>query len=750
MMSEDLRLVIFAGRVRARDGAGVGGTNVEIVDRETDSVLGSGLTAADGGYRVAVATRRGDLEGRRPWSVRATDATGEVLAERGAAEESMGAVVTDLQVPRARLKRFEAVALPHEQVHGPIVDPQALQTIDAAIGGFAGPGNRRHDRYRNAARCAVPPIARFESLLADAWGVLQGRPGAGHTLRRDLNLLAQLPRERDLPSLQPRLPREALPFQSLAALAMGGHPLLGSLPSRHSCAVPTGRLLPVIAAALRVARDAEDARRLLAGVEGGMCGTRLFEALLGLATESLGSGDFSRLRAELDMIAAACGVDDRPVPEAPGMPWPPECPPPVEVDVPEVCETELFLCSMELTKELARLHLQFSIPRYWVNSVTPSTACPGDTVVLQGSGFGTVPGQICFPHRAGGQNGCVDPVPGTWTDTRIEAVAPDEAGSGLVSLRILDGVPRSCNGYLELYAQGVGAPFAGGAPCVSSLTLDGRTSGIVAPGARFTVAWTASPAGNTAIRLRVKDAASSLSFDQPGLPAAGSVSLTAPSLPYPNALFVNAVATNACGADAREIRLSIEVLPRLMIDGIEVTQGIQTFWRTGVAANSLATIATKDTIVRVYVSSDRGGFNGDLTPDVTGALEVVGLLPVLTPINGTSPSQTRGNPFITARPRGAITRGNTDHTLNFRIPASLANGTQTLKAHVVWRGPSGATTVATQTISWTWETKRALPVRFVLVGDNRPATTGTGTVPTEDDGLPPGGRTLGLCGHRGR
>src|SRR4029450_7761298 len=130
------------------------------------------------------------------------------------------------------------------------------------------------------------------------------------------------------------------------------------------------------------------------------------------------------------------------------------------------------------------------------------------------------------------------------------------------------------------------------------------------------------------------------------------------------------VATNRCGQVTARVKIRLRKWPKLAIEGLEVTQGIQVFWRPGVAWNSLATVAGKDTIVRVYVSVAMGGFMGDQLPQGTGTLNVGG--PVRYPMNGTAPTGGAANPFITAKAKASINRTQTNDTLNFRIPAALA------------------------------------------------------------------------------
>jgi hypothetical protein len=188
------------------------------------------------------------------------------------------------------------------------------------------------------------------------------------------------------------------------------------------------------------------------------------------------------------------------------------------------------------------------------------------------------------------------------------------------------------------------------------------------------------------------------------------------------------VARNACGSVTTQVTVHLRDIPALSID-MEVTQGIQVFWRPGADWNSLATIAGKDTIVRVYVSADRGGFLNDEVADVTGTLDVDGTQ--LLPINGITPTSMSGTPFIMARRRDLIDRSITDHTLNFRIPAALASGTRKLKVRVIAPAVGPVTPTASQDLSWTWRDENALRVRYVRVSDDR--SGGTGSTPSDDE-----------------
>ncbi|HBY99464.1 MAG TPA: hypothetical protein DEP84_36925, partial [Chloroflexi bacterium] len=114
------------------------------------------------------------------------------------------------------------------------------------------------------------------------------------------------------------------------------------------------------------------------------------------------------------------------------------------------------------------------------------------------------------------------------------------------------------------------------------------------------------------------------------------------------------------------------------IAGVEQTQAIQ-FFRPGLSPcldrpgtsgrcpdNDIALVAGKATVLRVYPDTCQG--TEGTVNRVSGLLEIrpagTAAWESLTPINGP----------ITARRSAAIDRGQTDHTLNFRIPANRCRG----------------------------------------------------------------------------
>ncbi|WP_289355607.1 hypothetical protein [Paenibacillus sp. S-12] len=120
------------------------------------------------------------------------------------------------------------------------------------------------------------------------------------------------------------------------------------------------------------------------------------------------------------------------------------------------------------------------------------------------------------------------------------------------------------------------------------------------------------------------------------------------------------------------INLMVDVLPpagdgpSLSVIGLEVTQAIQHFASALGPDNSVPLVANKVTLVRAYL--DSGLAAGGTIDNVTGTLTISGA--TYRTIQSIVP--------MTAKPASAINRANFSDTLNFIIPAEIANGTLNL------------------------------------------------------------------------
>jgi len=178
----------------------------------------------------------------------------------------------------------------------------------------------------------------------------------------------------------------------------------------------------------------------------------------------------------------------------------------------------------------------------------------------------------------------------------------------------------------------------------------------------------------------------------------------------------------------KDLDLGYVRYPRLVIQGIEVTQAIQ-YYRSDqhltdpadrAADNAVRLISGKTAWVRVYVRA--GIFTGDV-PNVTGTLEisrrVLGFY--YTPVTTLNP-QPPGTVTARRTPAYSVERGTLGYTLNFVIPAAQMCGHLRLRAVV--NSPSGYSDDHTTYIDVTLE--QTLRLRGIFVGYNGPASSAAG------------------------
>ena len=145
-------------------------------------------------------------------------------------------------------------------------------------------------------------------------------------------------------------------------------------------------------------------------------------------------------------------------------------------------------------------------------------------------------------------------------------------------------------------------------------------------------------------------------------------------------------ATNECGTAEAIVRIVGSKRPRLAIQRIEVTQGIQTL------DADVKLVAGKPTVVRTYITHALDGFGDNTVPLVKGSMSVYsnGIYKgSFYPVNGVLPAPPDPpapdiNAAITVRDLGDPPPPGLapNDTLNFVIPASLGNGTLDLRVSV--------------------------------------------------------------------
>ena len=383
-------------------------------------------------------------------------------------------------------------------------------------------------------------------------------------------------------------------------------------------------------------------------------------------------------------------------------------------------------------------HLTPLVTPYVINAIAPARQCPGQTVTITGSGFGSQPEKVLF--AVAGPGGTAEAQVNTWSDGQIEVVVPANAICGDVRLVIPAGTATACGGRsIDVYKPASGSPhFDGGITHISRFTGNGASANLrVDPKATINFAWNVCPS-TASVKLTVTEQFSgTVVASHAGLAANGSVSVVLKDYGLRKTLDCVLEASGPCPPSPVTQRLEVLVLPKpnVKIEGIEVTQGIQRFWRQNITENSVSTVAGKDTIVRVYVSADMGGFQNNGVPGIIGVLSVGAT--DLYPINGITPTTpTGGLPFHVARHKNDIDRDNINHTLNFRIPAALCSGTKNLFCYLIVPGPGGTVDQTLgKSLTWTWDAETPLKVRWVGIRDERDPATITPTTPTHAQAL---------------
>ena len=374
----------------SRSGPGVPGLRVEL------------RVASAGGLRVA-GTAVSDREGRftLPAPDRGAarvelayiDRTGAVIHVDPLSTRARGALESRSIVPRAALAEHEGSPILLEPLDGPLVDTDAMLTVlSQVLEGISPAGSPLHDRLMLGAKCPLPPLALTTHLYGDAFGVLEGDLEA---TRRFLDTLDALP----------PMPVDAAAGRPAPCGGTRGPGEAGPLPARGAPDAPLiapERALPIIAAAAYLERTGLFGTDLTRRAMVPLCHIERFGRLFTLGLQAAHEPRaLQRLQGVLEL----------------GFPFP-ECPQPTIPDFPPLVECEPHLPCLENALEA------FEGARgYVISSVSPATACPGDTIVITGAGFGTTPGRVRF--------GGVTTTATSWSDTSITVVVPAGAGNPL-------------------------------------------------------------------------------------------------------------------------------------------------------------------------------------------------------------------------------------------------------------------------------------------------------------------------------
>lgn len=377
-----------------------------------------------------------------------------------------------------------------------------------------------------------------------------------------------------------------------------------------------------------------------------------------------------------------------------------------------------------------------------IASVSPATACYGDEVTINGSGFGP------------SQPADVDVIIGTvvvpvvsWsaTGTKIVIKVPLGTASGCVAFRnrtleALRAEAFAANGEaIASIAEGLACLGQHGfwpkapplkpstAPCTAANFLSigppvvsfSASSAQVTPGTQVFLSWSVQ----NATTFRVRRTSPAGPFIDVTNPPGTSASLGGFAGTQDTNATYELTATNSCGTTTRTVTVRLRQPPTLAILGVEVVQSVQRFaFGNPAQQNTVRLAARKRTMVRVYVDSgiSNGFDNGagpNLQPNVTGRVNV---FPPGASAGTTAVLRTAGG-TISARPQATINRDRLDHSLNFELPSNLIEGAVRLEVRVWVTGHENE--VGTGWNPWdtpltvNFQPRRAQPVVRIFVRD---------------------------------
>jgi len=676
-------LLLVSGRVTRTDtGAGVHGLRVEAWSTccRDPQCLGGDPTTADGAYRVHIGSKDccDTCRGSREVCVKVRDRDGRLIHDNcseGCTCPQETPAVIDVALPPEALWWHLSRPLSWQSPSSSLIGDNVLAEITEAILTLLPA------ECADAIACAVPPLQRFEGVLADAWATVQGDLaaagryrdviealcgsrcdcGAVQTFEATLQTVLDEEWSRPAPTGCPE-PDDPAPEPTDAP----GHCDCGpdhapGCPCRPAV-VARDTVIVLMMAALQLAcGHAPTAVRYGAVVLDQICRFETLGALHRAASRALW-GDERSLRHLRDLVEFArehCGEHG-----------------------PCCCGVCLPAELEDCIRDAARAWN--TVRCYTVTEIRPPRACPGDPVVICGKGFGPDPGTVVFR-----QHGSIHPgpiaKPAGWCDTRIEVIVPKGAGCGLTVRPPFDAV-EVCDRFLDRRPHGcVEAEFEGTSVDVLAFSVEGRQDGeCVEPGTPLTVSWRVCAADRIRVEVLDEDNNTVLGSLDPA-PARGRWTFTGTDFDRTTRVRVQLTAEGACSPPVvtRGISLVFQARPDLRVDGIEVTQAIQRY-RAGAHLtdpadqgpdNSLRLVVDKTAWVRVYLRSGQDpAFDGGRLDDVDGTLtvdrRVGGVWATVAVLSSQNGPISALDTFATYDAE----RGNIDNSLNFVVPASIMTG----------------------------------------------------------------------------
>lgn len=744
----------ITGRISTDDDQGVYGLTVVAYDKDLlfDDRLGKAVTGEDGTFRLFFGQSDfSDIfEARPDVFIEIFDCTGARIAstENTVKWQAGKEQKIDASVPRQKLENHLSSCRPLLQHSGGLIEGSKLGLIEEALDllqfridqGAIPPLSRVHgveglgDLYPHvAAYCPAPDILGFADILDDAWGVLFDDPRARDRFQDILDTIFHRVRVRapDVAKAMARdwaadRPMDDSRFSRTAADRLS---YLGAV--HEESLLDKDRLFPVVLAAFRVAGDDHVAQNRNVGIVLGQIGglvqfDRVYRAACGALTSN--PGLLPGFADIVGHVGGTCGPDCGPVP------FPPH--PDHIFDLPDIASLEMLQCAHELGQAMRSGAL--SGGSYEILTADFGDGCPGDTVVLTGTGFsGYLPerNRVVFTHQNGGTEfaEAAPATPGDWTDTRIEVTIPPDAGPGPVHLAIVGNFATACGRHFTPMRSGDPVPFEGGAAHIRRFTGNHRSGEFsVAPGETVRVRWlVVPPAASVHLTVErdgiaiVDEDVTAEGFRDIGIPA-GTRSQTVATL----------TTSNSCpGTDTATITIHGGLRPNLEIVGMELTQSIQYYRASDHLTddpadpddphdqpdNSIPMVIGKPALLRVYARSGLPvSYEG-------GRVTAVGTLDIERIEHGTATTIAT----LSALPRTIEAdypvyddeRRDLNCTLNFLIPAAHMSGQLRLTATI--RTASGFLhDDATDELSVHVALEQTLQVAGIMVSYNGPPFAG--------------------------
>lgn len=672
-------------------------------DERGSRKIGSGYTDADGLFAVRLAAET-TTERIRALEVAVLDRHGTLVGRKPLDTPSPErARVPSIRIPSAALESHLAEPILLLPGLEEFPDVQALASglenlVRTAFPELAPPAL---EALLVPIRCPLPSQHLLKELEREAFGVFSGSPLA---TERFLTLVDRL-----------AIPPEGTVSMALSSDCGCARPLLPEQigkreqPLAQERFLPLGPPLAIVAAAAQLQASGRFGGNILSRILFPLC---MVESIGKLHRYLVDAPDPASLRGRAGAMLMPFG----PFPECP----PPQLP---GFDFHLTCEP-IRICGGEA------LEMFSGVPSYEISGVSAAVACPGDTITLTGTGFGSVPGHVRF--------GGVETTATSWSDTSITVTVPAGAGNPL-SL-VLPKVARLvCGRLIESTPTGsVTASFEIGIPEILAFFVGSPWNRpyCVEPGAPIPLTWRV--VGARKLRVELVDSAGQVLFARDPAPRNGILAQTlAPQTNQTLRLKARLTAIGACGTTAvDEFEIYVTRKPMLRVDGIEVTQAIQ-FYRASQHLtdandrgpdNSLRLVTNKTAWVRAYLRSGLDpSFENGLVTGVDGTLTVERRTNNVWSTVATIPSQ---NGPVTAYDSFAsydAERGNIDNSLNFVVPAAEMTGLLRFSVEVSILRPCQSAT-ATASVIADVNLQQTLNAAFITIAYNGPDATGMNTL----------------------